>query len=499
MASQAQGETLPVAMSLSLGMLELLAMSELPQQELQVERVEVRHAAAQAGKSDAASSTGGAFGGGGGGGFGGGAAEAGGAGGAGGLVITIYATSSPNAAGNDYAEMFPVSSPGITAGDIVAVDVGMPVSMKLAVAGEARRSRASSPPIRASCLATRKRRQPPRRARRPRTREGQLEGGPIAIGDRIAPSSVPGVGKKAGPFDDCVGIALSAYNGSEADATVVVMIDLQQGLDINSMALTLLANGSPLSASARPLHRLRGAVDFVGGVMSAIAARFDALAANTLTYSQSSSTAATSTGSSATSTSSTATSTASSDDTSAWFAATTTPQDAFASKLVASMMSAVGRWLGSAGNGLDKVMSKEVVAENISADKVSANTLCLGSDCRTSWSLSTSTAAQVATRADIGAATSSLADSLNTFVASSTARFTTALQEATSSFSSLLGLFHSSALFGIRHSPVGCHQHDSRDIFRPRDFHHDHRSAARARRHDLHFGCYVRRFGELFF
>ena len=51
-------------------------------------------------------------------------------------MIVTYATSSPNIAGNDYAEMFPVSNPGITAGDIVAVDRGMPVSMKLAVGGD---------------------------------------------------------------------------------------------------------------------------------------------------------------------------------------------------------------------------------------------------------------------------------------------------------------------------------------------------------------------------
>ena len=51
------------------------------------------------------------------------------------MLSISYATSSPNSAGNDYAEMFPVSSPGITAGDIVTVDTGVPVSMKLAVAG----------------------------------------------------------------------------------------------------------------------------------------------------------------------------------------------------------------------------------------------------------------------------------------------------------------------------------------------------------------------------
>ena len=138
---------------------------------------------------------------------GGGSGTAGGSGGSGGLVITVYATSSPNAAGNDYAEMFPVSNPGITAGDIVAVDAGVPVSMKLAAAG-------GSAPL-AGIIAT----NPGQLlgdkeavGSRPVALSGRvpakvnLEGGPIQIGDRIAPSSVPGVGKKASALDASVGI-----------------------------------------------------------------------------------------------------------------------------------------------------------------------------------------------------------------------------------------------------------------------------------------------------
>ena len=123
----------------------------------------------------------------------------GGNGGVGGIVITVYATSSPNAAGYDYAEMFPVSNPGITAGDIVAVDAGVPVSMKLAAAGEAAPLAgiiATNPgQVLGDINAT---------GERPVALSGRvpakvnLEAGPISIGDRIAPSSVPGVGKKAG-------------------------------------------------------------------------------------------------------------------------------------------------------------------------------------------------------------------------------------------------------------------------------------------------------------
>ena len=40
------------------------------------------------------------------------------------------------------------------------------------------------------------------------------EGGAIAVGDRIAPSSVPGVGKKASSFAHTVGIALEPFDGA---------------------------------------------------------------------------------------------------------------------------------------------------------------------------------------------------------------------------------------------------------------------------------------------
>jgi hypothetical protein len=81
--------------------------------------------------------------------------------------------------------MFPVSNPGITAGDIVAADAGVPVSMKLAAAGE-------SSPL-AGIVAT----NPGQvlgdinaAGQRPVALAGRvpakvnLEGGPIAIGDR---------------------------------------------------------------------------------------------------------------------------------------------------------------------------------------------------------------------------------------------------------------------------------------------------------------------------
>ena len=282
------------------------------------------------GNSYNAATVGQAFGGGGGGGA---RPEAGAAGGAGGLVITIYGTSSPTAAGNDYAEMFPVSNPGITAGDIVAVDEGVPVSMKLAEAGD-------SAPL-AGIIAT----DPGQLlgdkeavGSRPVALSGRvptkvnLEGGPIQIGDRIAPSSVPGVGKKAGSFDDSVGIALDSFSGSanaSSQGSVTVFIDLQHGIDVNAIALKLLGWDNPAvaagfaSATSWESSGEPSPLDFVGGVMREIATRIDSLASTELTYSAD----ATSTGMTSNDASSSP--------------ASSTPADTFASGLLRSIFAQI--------------------------------------------------------------------------------------------------------------------------------------------------------------
>ena len=221
--------------------------------------------------------------------------SAGSAGGPGGLVITVYATSSPTAAGNDYAEMFPVSSPVITAGDIVAVDAGVPVSMKLAAAGDERAARGRHLRHIPGQLLGRHRMRP---AQCPVALSGRvpakvnLEGGPISIGDRIAPSSVPGVGKKAGPFDNSVGIALEAFSGGadgSSQGSVTVFLDLQRGINIDQIGITLLGTSATTTAGTP--------FDFVGNLLSSIVSRITAPAASTsdATSTSATSTAATST------------------------------------------------------------------------------------------------------------------------------------------------------------------------------------------------------------
>ncbi|MGA7884031.1 MAG: immunoglobulin-like domain-containing protein [Terrimicrobiaceae bacterium] len=284
------------------------------------------------------------------------------------MVITIYATSSPTAAGNDYAEMFPVSNPGITAGDIVAVDVGIPISMKLAVASD-------DAPL-AGIIAT----DPGQLlgdkdavGSRPVALSGRvptkvnLEGGPISIGDRIAPSSVPGVGKKAGPFDHSVGIALDSFSGS-ADASsqgsVTVFIDLQQGIDVNAIALKLLGWDNPAvaagfaSATSSESSEESSPLDFVGGVMREIATRIDSLASTELTYSAD----ATSTGMTSNDASSSP--------------ASSTPADTFASGLLRSIFAQIARWLANAANGIESIFAK---VGNFG--KVNTDELCVGGTC----------------------------------------------------------------------------------------------------------------------
>jgi hypothetical protein len=256
----------------------------------------------------------------------------------------IYATSSPTSYGNDYAEMFPVSEPAIEAGDIVSVDVGIPVSMQRAFAG-------SVAPL-AGVVST----EPGQTlgdtnavGYRPIALSGRvptkvnLEGGSIAVGDRIAPSSVPGVGKRATPFDDSVGIALSAYDGTNATATVMTFIDLQHGTKIDTFAAALLGD-------MQGLQLLNGSTtasyDFVGGTMHAIASRI-----------------ASALGLSATTTD--ATSTAGVSD---------------VNPFIRVILSAVSHWLSDAGNGIADIVTGRIFAREVCITDDTGSSTCITKD-----------------------------------------------------------------------------------------------------------------------
>ena len=282
----------------------------------------------------------------------GGGGNGGGAGGNGGFVVTVYATSSPTASGNDYAEMFPVSNPGITAGDIVAVDAGVPVSMKLA-------SPKVGAPL-AGIIST----NPGQvlgdqnaAGQRPVALSGRvpakvnLEGGPIAIGDRIAPSSVPGVGKKAGPFDDSVGIALETFSGdpstssgqAASQGSVTVFLDLQRGINIDQIGMTLLGTSATTTAGTP--------FDFVGNLLSAIASRITAPAAST---------------SDATSTSATSTS------------VTSTPS--IADSFFGALFSRIAQWFADTTNGIKEFFAASVHTQEICTRKSDGTNVCVSGD-----------------------------------------------------------------------------------------------------------------------
>jgi hypothetical protein len=279
----------------------------------------------------------------GGGGSGGRSAGNGGNGGDGGVVITVYATSSANSTGNDYAEMFPVSNPIITAGDIVAVDTGIPVSMKLAAQGD-------TAPL-AGIVST----EPGQvlgdinvSGMRPIALSGRvpakvnLEGGEIHIGDRIAPSSVPGIGKKASQFEDSVGIAIDNYTLTSTGGTVMVLLNLQRGIDIEAVGQVLL--GYPIIHISSTSTVTVSVGDLGFGTTSA-----------TTTKIISTTTSAVS--------------------------ASSTPRYVFATAFMQGLATRLTDWLASAGNGIADLFAQTIHADVVYAKSVHTDELCVGATC----------------------------------------------------------------------------------------------------------------------
>ena len=139
---------------------------------------------------------------------------------------------------------------------------------------------------------------------------------------------MPGVGKKAGPFDDSVGIALETFSGdpstssgqAASQGSVTVFLDLQRGIDIDQIGMTLLGMSATTTANAP--------FDFVGNLLSAIASRITAPAAST---------------SDATSTSATSTS------------ATSTPS--IANSFFGALFSRIAQWFADAANGITNLFA----------------------------------------------------------------------------------------------------------------------------------------------
>jgi len=160
-----------------------------------------------------------------------------------------------------------------------------------------------------------------------------LEGGEIKIGDRIALSSVPGVGKRATVFEDSVGIAISNYSASDTSGVVMIFLDLQRGIDVEAVGQVLL--GLPvvtISTTTAPMIAI----------------------------------------------SETASSTATSSEaisTSTPVASSTSPY-VFATSFLTELAHIFAGWFASAGNGI-----ADLFAETIHAKTIYADTLCLGLTC----------------------------------------------------------------------------------------------------------------------
>lgn len=283
--------------------------------------------------------------------------QAGAAGGAGGVVVYEY-TSTTTITGADLAENYPVDNPTIGAGDIVAFDTGMPVTVT-------RATRRSERPI-AGVIST-----APGIVlgdkegigQRPVALSGRVpvkfssENGDVSIGDRITVSPSAGVGMRGGIFDDTVGIVIAPVQHDESGDTVMIFLDLQRGADPNDIAMNLLGNDASVfsfmhegeSASSTPEHG-DGILDFVGGMMSAIGKRISVFGESQ----------------SATSTQS---------------ASSTVPvEDSFAHALVRGITDAVVRLFASASNGIGEIFAGSFRAKN---------EICVDDQCLTKDDVST--------------------------------------------------------------------------------------------------------------
>jgi hypothetical protein len=168
----------------------------------------------------------------GGGGAGGvGAASTGGAGGTGVIVIEEYYT-----IGNDYAENYPTADPTLSAGELVALDSSPqnPGAVVRAAGTSTPVGVVSTQPGQLLGVADAFHQVPLALAGRVPVKVN-YENGDINVGDRIALSSVPGVGRKANPGEASVGVATEGHmQGVSVGDTVVVFVDSQQGTYISS-------------------------------------------------------------------------------------------------------------------------------------------------------------------------------------------------------------------------------------------------------------------------
>ena len=135
----------------------------------------------------------------------------------------------------DIAELYPSTEP-VEPGDILATDLSHPGSLKKATFTDVIIGIVSSNPaimIEGSRLQLMTGSYYQSSPRKPAVAlSGRVpvkvnnENGSLSVGDRITPSSVPGVGRKAHPGDPTVGIALEPFDEAQSSGKILVFANL---------------------------------------------------------------------------------------------------------------------------------------------------------------------------------------------------------------------------------------------------------------------------------
>lgn len=187
-------------------------------------------------------------------------------------LLDRYVTLQEIQVGADLAETYPITDSSISAGDIVGIDPDNPgevqkttdaydhaaigiVSTKPAMVIGAASTRPG--PVALVALA----------GRVPVRVSG--ENGPIKPGDRIAPSSAPGVGMKATKFGRTIGIAMQSFDATDATDRGVIVAFVERGyyLEPGTESLSFALAGQSSEGSSAEIGSTLSIYNFNSDVM----------------------------------------------------------------------------------------------------------------------------------------------------------------------------------------------------------------------------------------
>ncbi|MCP4992714.1 MAG: hypothetical protein GY934_02845 [Gammaproteobacteria bacterium] len=177
-------------------------------------------------------------------------------------IIVVYEYTSQG--GADLAESYPVTDHTIGAGDIVLFNTEDPIVVAKAEKGIDKPLAgviSTDPGIVLSDGTEGDNHRPVALAGRIPTKVN-LEGGPIFPGDRIAPSSQPGVGRKANSFEPTIGTAITPFTGEEDNqdtsqmGLVTVFVDMQEGFDTTYLTDILFNNSNSSTTNSTSTNLL---------------------------------------------------------------------------------------------------------------------------------------------------------------------------------------------------------------------------------------------------